>query len=381
MKGVKFGEHHTYDTWGLLMTPNWEIGLPEIKEKKIAIEGADGDQDYTDFFGGVKYGNRTLKFEFVYPTLVTGSQFMHMVSEISDALHGQKLKVVTDDDIEHYYVGRAKVTSFNVKKGVGTIEITVDAEPYKLKNQLTIVSATIDGTTKNLYDISKTLLVSAAIKKHEDDFFEIDGVNNNEAWQYITFFHDRFAEGEIAANQNVTIMLETKDFAVSGETENVFFYFTSHTPTAPDYFAPSNHSTRLATHVRKTQALYPAVIRDEATIAAATYFIRSFIGLAPKDKCKGKFRLSILLGDVKASDFVYTSHDGNMKGLQLINGKKKAVPTITTSSAFTIYFEGKAYSVGAGSSVIPELELKEGINDVAVKGTGTISFTWREGGL
>ena len=136
MKGVKFGDYHTYDSWGLLMTPNWEIGLPEVKEKKINIEGADGEQDYTDFFGGVKYGNRTLKFEFVYPTLVTGTEFMQKASEIADTLHGQKLKVALDDDSEHYYTGRAKVTGFSVKKGIGTMEISVDAEPYKMKKKL-----------------------------------------------------------------------------------------------------------------------------------------------------------------------------------------------------------------------------------------------------
>jgi len=70
-----------------------------------------------------------------------------------------------------------------------------------------------------------------------------------------------------------------------------------------------------------------------------------------------------------------------MHGLQIVNAKKRAVPTITASSAFTLYHEGNTYTVAAGTTTIPELEFKEGINDVAVKGTGTISFTWQEGSL
>jgi hypothetical protein len=31
--------------------------------------------------------------------------------------------------------------------------------------------------------------------------------------------------------------------------------------------------------------------------------------------------------------------------------------------------------------MLPEIELKEGVNDVAVKGSGTITFTWQEGDL
>ena len=146
MKGVKFGEHHTYDTWGLLMTPNWEIGLPEVKEKKIDIEGADGEKDYTEFFGGVKYGNRTLKWEFVYPKLISGNSFMQKVSEIADAVHGRKLSIRWDNDPDYVYTGRVKVSSFAVKDGIGTVEISADAEPYKMKNEMTTLQSDINGT-------------------------------------------------------------------------------------------------------------------------------------------------------------------------------------------------------------------------------------------
>jgi hypothetical protein len=377
MKGITFGNLHSYDDLKLILTSK-EIGSPAVKERKIDIEGADSSLDLTDFFGEAKYEDVTHKFSF--STIVPQSHFLSLFSILKNALHGKKMRIILDDDPHFYYLGRVKLSSFTNEKNIGMVSVECDCEPYKYKLQPTSLSVTVDGASANIYDISKTTLVSTAIKKHEDDFFEIDATNNGEAWQYITFFHAPFASGEVAPNQKVTIMLETKDFEVSGSTETKLF-FTSNNDAQPDYFAPSSYSARIDTNSRSTYALYPVAIKDDATIAAAVYFIRSFIALAPGSKCKGKFRISILPGDVKANDFAYVSHDGSMRGLQIVNGRKRAVPTITTTSPFTIYHEGNIYSVGAGSSTIPEMELREGINDIAVRGSGTITFTWQEGEL
>ena len=41
MKGITFGNFHTYDDLQLILTTK-EIGVPTVKSKKIDIEGADG---------------------------------------------------------------------------------------------------------------------------------------------------------------------------------------------------------------------------------------------------------------------------------------------------------------------------------------------------
>lgn len=65
----------------------------------------------------------------------------------------------------------------------------------------------------------------------------------------------------------------------------------------------------------------------------------------------------------------------------LTNGRKHAVPSITTTATMTIAFGSFSKTVSAGTFVIPELELVEGENVVTVTGTGTITFTWQEAGL
>ena len=144
MKGVKFGSLHSYDTWGLLLSSK-EIGSPEVKEMKIEIEGADGVLDYTEYFGGVKFGNRKLKFEFSKGG-VSSIGFLALVSQIQDAIHGKRMTVALDDDPDWYYQGRCRVSDFNHNKGIATVNVEVDAEPYKLKKVATKVTQAVTGT-------------------------------------------------------------------------------------------------------------------------------------------------------------------------------------------------------------------------------------------
>jgi hypothetical protein len=67
--------------------------------------------------------------------------------------------------------------------------------------------------------------------------------------------------------------------------------------------------------------------------------------------------------------------------VNLTNSRKRAVPTITTTSEMTVSFGGGVWTNRAGTYTIPELELVEGDNLVAVTGNGTITFTWQEGDL
>lgn len=377
MKGIIFGSLHSYRDLRLILESK-EMGAPTVKVNKIDIPGADSALDLTDYFGKPTYED--VKHKFTFTSIEPQDTFLSQFSQIKNAIHGKKVRIILDDDPAFFYMGRCFVSSFTNANGIGTVSVECECEPYKYNVQETVVSATLNGTSQNMYDTSKITLVSSTIKLREDDFFEIDINNISGAWQYVTFFHLPHIAGAITPNQNVTIVLETKDFTVSGDTQTRL-YFTNNNEAQPDYFTPATYSTLIETHDRKIASLYPVVIKDAATISAAVYFIRSFFAVANGSKVKGKFRMSILPGDVKSDSFVYTSYNGQIRGLRLVNSKKRVIPTITATSAFTLYFEGNSYTVSAGETVIPEIELKEGVNDIAVKGTGTISFAYREGSL
>lgn len=144
MKGIKFGDYHSYDDFHLILASK-EIGAPSVKTHKIEIEGADGDLDLTDFFGEPKYENVTHKFTF--STMEQLNEFLNQFSEIKNALHGKKMRIIFDDDPTFFYVGRLHVSSFTYEKGIGTVSIEADCEPYKYKLAKTVVSKTVSGTS------------------------------------------------------------------------------------------------------------------------------------------------------------------------------------------------------------------------------------------
>lgn len=135
MKGVSFDSLHSFREWGLILSEK-EIGSPAIKESKVYIEGADGELDYTEAFCGVKFGNRTLKFEFQKAN-VSAKEFLNLLSDIHDALYGRKMTVSLDDDSDWYYQGRCRVADFSHNGRIAKVLIEVDAEPYKLKKTAT----------------------------------------------------------------------------------------------------------------------------------------------------------------------------------------------------------------------------------------------------
>ncbi len=143
MKGIKFGDYHSYDNLRLILASK-EIGSPSVKTRKIEVEGADSDLDLTDFFGEPKYENVTHKFTF--STMEPQSKFLEQFSQIKNALHGKKMRVILDDDPHFYYVGRLHVSSFTTEKGIGTVSVEADCEPYKYKIAKTVVSKAVSGT-------------------------------------------------------------------------------------------------------------------------------------------------------------------------------------------------------------------------------------------
>ena len=143
MKGVRFGTIHSYDEWGLILSSK-EIGTAEPKTKQIEIEGGNGVIDLTDFFGGVKYQNRLLSFNFTKQN-VSPKEYLALFSTIQNAIHGKTMQVILDDDMGYYYYGRVSVNEWKSRKNIGEIVIEVDAEPFKTEVTSTIRTYNING--------------------------------------------------------------------------------------------------------------------------------------------------------------------------------------------------------------------------------------------
>ena len=84
--------------------------------------------------------------------------------------------------------------------------------------------------------------------------------------------------------------------------------------------------------------------------------------------------------DETVSSFTLSS---SAKTVSLSNGRKSVVPTITNTSAnAVIVFGGKTITLeSAGTHRVLDICLTEGTNSMKVSGSGTLTFTYREGAL
>lgn len=129
MKGIKFGNKHSYDDFGLLLSSK-TIGQASVKTNLVEIEGADGVLDLTEALSGrPTYSTRPLSFAFTIMDAPPDRLKKH--SKVSNYMHGQKMPIILDDDPDYYYIGRISVGDLSESNGYATIQVDVDAQPYK----------------------------------------------------------------------------------------------------------------------------------------------------------------------------------------------------------------------------------------------------------
>lgn len=148
MKGISFGNYHSYDDFGLILNKKL-INAPKPKSHYVDIEGADGSLDFSEAFGEVKFQRRDLEFQFT--SLVPRSEFWTTFTEIQNALHGREFEIIDDEDPDYYYIGRVTIDKWSIDKVIGSFTVKVEAEPYKYHLRETQRTDTITGTKVLVY--------------------------------------------------------------------------------------------------------------------------------------------------------------------------------------------------------------------------------------
>lgn len=145
MQGITFGEYHSYTDFNLMIAAEGISDIPpSIQENYLEVPYRNTLLDMTESFGKRAYEKRTPSYTFM---VVQGSESWDaIIRNISNAIHGKRLKIVYDRDPNYYLFGRARVNSFSSDKGVGTVVIDAVCDPFKYKLQPTSESFTVNGT-------------------------------------------------------------------------------------------------------------------------------------------------------------------------------------------------------------------------------------------
>lgn len=145
MKGVWFNEKHSFTDFGLVLTSK-EIEFPKPKTYIVDIPCADGSLDLSTALtdGEMKYENREINMEFAL--LHSPKRYESIRSLVASHLHGKIMKVKFDADPDFYYEGRCTIEDLKTDEVPAVMTITVDAEPYKLNVEESVITQTVKGS-------------------------------------------------------------------------------------------------------------------------------------------------------------------------------------------------------------------------------------------
>ena len=124
--------YNSVDDWALTLE-SWDAQKPGGKWEYIDVPGAAGSLDVSRALSqDVPPKTRTLVFNF---GVATGehSQAVAVVDAVAAALHLQKMRIQTPDDVTAglWYVGNCEITNFEYVGTGARIEVTAECEPYR----------------------------------------------------------------------------------------------------------------------------------------------------------------------------------------------------------------------------------------------------------
>lgn len=130
--GVTFDDKiHTGKDWGLKLISVY-IPMPQPKTQLVDIPGGDGSIDLTEVnTGRPAYKDRSgLELTF---DLMDGSYkvWFTKYSQFAESVHGRKVKMILDDEPDHYYMVRLEIDGEKTNSVYGQITLKGTAEPFK----------------------------------------------------------------------------------------------------------------------------------------------------------------------------------------------------------------------------------------------------------
>lgn len=133
----------------MVLSDGYTLAPPSPKTYIVDIPGGNGKLDLTEsLIGDTVYDNRTQEFTFY---LINVDNFEKVKTEVSNFLHGRAFDYKLTMDADYTYHGRFSVTSYahaGMNNGiVGTIVISIDANPFKYKETQTHKIDAVGGKT------------------------------------------------------------------------------------------------------------------------------------------------------------------------------------------------------------------------------------------
>ena len=127
-KTVEFNDENSWEDFGIVFE-SMTIGKAEPQLVLIDVPFRNGSLDETDYFGDVRYKNRTITMGFLIPWW-SDDQY-EIFGEVQNNLNGKRKRITFSADEDWYYEGRLTVGDFKIDNGFFKFDITATCDPYK----------------------------------------------------------------------------------------------------------------------------------------------------------------------------------------------------------------------------------------------------------
>lgn len=142
--GFMIGGKHTFKDWGLKCIA-YEITFPDKQKELMQVPGRNGKIDVSLPQQSEAFENRQIKIKCdVLDKNFT--EWSNLISEIANHVQDEYLQVIADFDNEWYYQGWVKFTPSKNYMVSSQMIFTIDADPYKMKRQMTVRTVKVNDS-------------------------------------------------------------------------------------------------------------------------------------------------------------------------------------------------------------------------------------------
>lgn len=333
--GVTFGDYNTLTDWGLYTVRQAMLSAPEPKTHTVDIPGGDSSVDLTEsLIGYAAYYDRELSF--LFKGIAPREDWDTIYSAVLNAIHGETMQIILDEDPNYYYTGRVQVGALTpINNRAFTIDVMATVNPFK---------------------------------------WEVDEAS----------YSQTFSSSDISASTRVKV---TSGRNVSGQSWNVDYrYGTAEIPTF-------DWSVYQSIYIEFTPASSQTMhfiqfVDGSGSVYNESYNTSDFSYLITISKLKSEgidpstlYRI-LISGSSAATVYVDTY---NAVVMTVEGAKRTTAPVIYVLSAISsVSLNGASYGLTAGNNQIADLQLQEGGNDLIFYGTftsTTIEVSFRRGWL
>ena len=231
---------NTWDDWHLIPKERPLFNPPSPKHNFMDIPGANGTVDLSDALSDKYpvYNDRTGSIEFY---VMNGyKEWYEAYSDIMNFCHGEKCKLILEDDPMYYYRGRVSVNAWKSEKDWSKIVLDYQVEPFKFE-----VYSSTDRWLWDPFNFTNGIVVNNAVWNNGIVVGDIKDSSGNvteshplqtdvkigvERMPVCPEFSFQCLTKDITTNSKLTIQL-IREFG--SETSPQQFVMTTHTWLAP----------------------------------------------------------------------------------------------------------------------------------------------------